>query len=153
MVLRDAPGRSLGLGIPLVDTDAAAEADGPGVADAAGSTVGLALAVWPAVAVGPAVSTGLALGPGVALAVEDVVGLQDYTGELHDVDVTIGLLRHFLMHSPHASVNPAVAASVKGYLKVNEARLRSLQRGIMRPWRRVAGKRFRSVLARAVTAL
>ena len=94
-----------------------------------------------------------ALGPGVAPAVEDVVALQDYTGELHDVDVTIGLLRHFLMHSAHASANPAVAAAVKGYLKVKEARLRSLQRGIMRPWRRVAGKRFRSVLARAVAAL
>jgi CHAD domain-containing protein len=94
-----------------------------------------------------------ALGPGVAPAVEDVVGLQNYTGELHDVDVTIGLLRHFLMHSPHASVNPVAAAAVKGYLKIKQARLRALQRGITRPWRRVAGKRFRSVLARAVATL
>jgi CHAD domain-containing protein len=94
-----------------------------------------------------------ALGPGVALAVEDVVALQDHTGELHDVDVTIGLLRQFLMHSPPASVDPAVAASVKGYLKAKQARLRALQRGIMRPWRRVAGKRFRKLLARAVAAL
>lgn len=94
-----------------------------------------------------------ALGPGIAPAVADVVGLQDYTGELHDVDVTIGLLRHFLMHSAHASVRPAVAASVKGYLKVKRARLRALQRGIMRPWRRVAGKRFRRVLARVVATL
>jgi CHAD domain-containing protein len=94
-----------------------------------------------------------ALGPGVAPAVEDVVGLQNYTGEMHDVDVTIGLLRQFLMHSPHAAVNPAVAAAVTGYLKVTQARLRALQRGIKRPWRRVAGKRFRSVLARAVATL
>ena len=93
------------------------------------------------------------LGPGIGEAVEDVIALQDHTGELHDVDVTIGLLRHFLLHSPHATVNPAVAASVKGYLKVNQARLRSLRRGIKRPWRRVAGKRFRSVLARAVATL
>jgi CHAD domain-containing protein len=93
------------------------------------------------------------LGPGVGPAVEDVVGLQDHTGELHDVDVTIGLLRQFLMHSPHASADPAVAAAVKGYLKVNAARLRSLQRGIKRPWRRVAGTRFRGVLARAVATL
>jgi hypothetical protein len=57
------------------------------------------------------------------------------------------------MHSVHASVNPAVAAAVKGYLKVKQTRLRALQRGIMRPWRRVAGKRFRSVLARAVATL
>jgi hypothetical protein len=67
--------------------------------------------------------------------------------------VTIGLLRHFLLHSPHATANPAVAAAVKGYLKVKQARLRALQRGIKRPWRRVAGKRFRSVLARAVATL
>ena len=98
-------------------------------------------------------SFGEVLGPGVASAVEDLVTLQDYTGELHDVDVTIGLLRHFLAHSAHASANPAAAAAVKGYLKVKETRLRSLQRGVMRPWRRVAGKRFRSVLARAVAAL
>ena len=98
-------------------------------------------------------SFGEVLGPAVAAAVKDVTGLQDFTGELHDADVTIGLLRHFLMHNPHASVDPAVAAAVKGYLKVNEARLRALQRGIKRPWRRVAGARFRGALARAVAAL
>jgi len=93
------------------------------------------------------------LGPGVTEAVQDVVGLQDHTGELHDVDVTIGLLRQFLVHSPHASADPAVAAAVKEYLKANEARLRALQRGIKRPWRRVAGTRFRKMLARAVASL
>lgn len=98
-------------------------------------------------------SFGEALGPRVAAAVEDIVALQDHTGELHDVDVTIDLLRHFLTHSPHASVNPAAAAAVQGYLKAEQARLRALQHGINRPWRRVAGKRFRSVLARAVATL
>lgn len=98
-------------------------------------------------------SFGDVLGPGVAAAVEDVVGLQDHTGELHDVDVTIGLLRQCLMHSPHASADPAVAGAVKSYLRASTTRLRSLQRGIGRPWRRVAGKRFRSVLARAIAAL
>jgi triphosphatase len=98
-------------------------------------------------------SFGEALGPGVAAAVEDVVALQDHTGDMHDADVTIGLLRHFLMHSPHASADPAVAAAVKGYLKSQEVRLRALQRSLKRPWRRVAGARFRSVLARAVADL
>jgi CHAD domain-containing protein len=93
------------------------------------------------------------LRPGVADAIEDVVALQDHTGELHDVDVKIGLLRHFLIHSARASVNPAVAVAVNGYLKVKEARLRALRRSLNRPWRRVAGDRFRSVLARAATAL
>ena len=94
-----------------------------------------------------------ALPPGVVEAIEALVALQDHAGELHDVDVTIGLLRHFLMHSAHASSEPAVAAAVTGYLKLQQARLRTLQRAFKRPWRRVAGKRMRSVLARAVAAL
>jgi len=93
------------------------------------------------------------LGPGVAEAIDAMVALQDHAGELHDVDVTIGLLRHFLMHSVRASAEPAVAASVKGYLKVSEARLRALQRTLKRPWRRVTSRRVRSVLARAVATL
>ena len=93
------------------------------------------------------------LGPGVAEAIDAIVTLQDHAGELHDVDVTIGLLRHFLMHSAHASAEPEVAASVKGYLKLQQARLRTLQRTLKRPWRRVTSRRVRSVLARAVATL
>ncbi len=94
-----------------------------------------------------------ALGRGVAGAIKALVAMQDHAGELHDADVTIGLLRHFLIHSPQASAEPAVAGAVKGYLKLEQARLRTLLRTLKRPWRRVAGKRFRSVLARAVEAL
>jgi triphosphatase len=94
-----------------------------------------------------------ALGGGASEAIEVLVALQDHTGELHDADVTIGLLRHFLIHNPQASVEPAVASSVKGYLKLEQSRLRRLQRTLKRPWRRVAGKRFRSLLARATEAL
>ena len=94
-----------------------------------------------------------ALGRGASEAVEALVALQDHTGELHDVDVTIGLLRHFLIHNPQATVDPAVASSVKGYLKVEQARLRTLLRTLKRPWRRVSGKRFRSLLARSTESL
>jgi CHAD domain-containing protein len=94
-----------------------------------------------------------ALPPDIFEAIDAMVALQDHAGELHDVDVTIGLLRHFLMHSPHASSEPAVAAAVKGYLKVEQARLRTLQRTLKRPWRRVTSRRIRSVLARAAAAL
>jgi CHAD domain-containing protein len=94
-----------------------------------------------------------ALGRGAPEAIEALVALQDHTGELHDADVTIGLLRHFLIHNPQALVNPAVASSAKGYLKLQEARLRTLQRTLKRPWRRVAGKRFRGLLARSTEAL
>jgi triphosphatase len=93
------------------------------------------------------------LGPGIAEAIDAMVALQDHAGELHDVDVTIGLLRRFLMHSAPASAEPAVAASVKGYLKLQQARLRALQRTLKRPWRRVTSRRVRSVLARAVATL
>jgi CHAD domain-containing protein len=93
------------------------------------------------------------LGPGVAEAIDAMVALQDHAGELHDVDVTIGLLRHFLIHSAHASAEPAVAALVERYLKLQQARLRTLQRTLKRPWRRVTSRRVRSVLARAVAAL
>jgi len=93
------------------------------------------------------------LGPGVTEAIDAMVALQDRAGELHDVDVTIGLLRHFLMHSAHASAEPAVAASVKEYLKLQQARLRTLQRTVKRAWRRVTSGRVRSALARAVAAL
>ncbi len=94
-----------------------------------------------------------ALGRGVPEAVKALVALQDHTGDLHDADVRIGLLRHFLIHSPQATVDPAVAGAVKGYLKFEQARLRTLHRTLKRPWRRVAGKRFRGLLARAAEAL
>jgi triphosphatase len=96
---------------------------------------------------------GEALGPGLSEVIEALVGLQDHIGDLHDVDVTIGLLRDFLMRSAQASVNPAVAAAAGRYLKLKEARLRTLQRTLKRPWKRVAGKRLRTSLARAVARL
>jgi CHAD domain-containing protein len=94
-----------------------------------------------------------ALGRGVGGAIEALVALQDHAGEMHDAAVRIGLIRHFLIHNAQASANPAVAAAVKGYLKAEQTRLRGLQRTLKRPWRRVAGKRVRSVLARAGAAL
>jgi len=94
-----------------------------------------------------------ALGPGLSGVIEALVGLQDHIGELHDVDLTIGLLREFLMRSSHASTNPAVADAVGRYLKLKQARLRTLQRTLKRPWKRVAGKPLRTVLSRAVARL
>jgi len=94
-----------------------------------------------------------ALGPGLSDVVEALVDLQDHIGELHDVDVTIGLLRDFLMRSSYASTNPAVADSVGRYLKLKQAQLRTLQRTLKRPWKRVAGQRLRTALSRAVARL
>jgi len=94
-----------------------------------------------------------ALGPGLSGVLEALVGLQDHIGELHDVDVTIGLLRDFLMRSSYASTDPAVTAAVGRYLNLKQARLRSLQRTLKRPWKRVVGKRLRTALSRAVARL
>jgi CHAD domain-containing protein len=94
-----------------------------------------------------------ALGPGLSGVLEALVGLQDHIGELHDVDVTIGLLRDFLMRSSYASTDPAVTAAVGRYLNLKQARLRTLQRTLKRPWKRVVGKRLRITLSRAVARL
>jgi len=46
-----------------------------------------------------------------------------------------------------------VAEEVGRYLKLTEARLRTLQRTLKSPWKRVAGPRLRATLARAVARL
>jgi CHAD domain-containing protein len=94
-----------------------------------------------------------ALGPGLSGVLEALIGLQDHVGELHDVDVTIGTLRDFLLRSSHASTNPAVAAAVGRYLNLKQTRLGTLQRTLRRPWKRAAGKRLRTALSRAVARL
>ena len=93
------------------------------------------------------------LGPGVAETIEAMVALQDHLGELHDSDVTIGLLRDFLMRGARAPLSPVVAEAVGGYLKVKQVRLRTLRRTLKRPWRRITRKRFRKSLARMVAEL
>jgi CHAD domain-containing protein len=93
------------------------------------------------------------LRPGLAEAIAAIVALQDHAGELHDTDVTIGLLRDFLVRSAPATLEPAVAGSVGRYLKLKLARLRTLRRTLKRPWRRLTSKRFRKILAGAVAEL
>jgi len=94
-----------------------------------------------------------ALGADLSDTIEALVALQDHIGELHDVDVTIGLLRDFLMRASQASTDPAAIEIVGRYLKLQEARLRTLRRTLGRPWKPVAGKRLRATLARAVAKL
>jgi CHAD domain-containing protein len=96
---------------------------------------------------------GEVLGPGHAEAIKTMIALQDHLGELHDSDVTVGLLRNFLTGSAPAPLTPMVAASVGGYLKIKRARVRALQRTFKRPWRQLTRKRFRKLLARMVAEL
>jgi triphosphatase len=96
---------------------------------------------------------GEVLGTGHAEAIKTMIVLQDHLGELHDSDVTVGLLRNFLMRSAQAPLTPMVAASVEGYLKIKRVRVRTLQRTFKRPWRQLTRKRFRKLLARMVAEL
>jgi CHAD domain-containing protein len=96
---------------------------------------------------------GEVLEPRPESAVAALVALQDHIGELHDVEVAIGLLREFLTRRAHGSTDPAVIGAAKEYLKIEQARLRALERTLTRPWRRVISRGFRLALARAVAAL
>jgi len=94
-----------------------------------------------------------ALDPAAGEAIEMMVALQDHIGELHDTDVTINLLREFLMQGAQSPLKPEMIAAVTQYLKLKQNRLRTLQRTLKRPWRRVNGARFRKLLARAAAVL
>lgn len=93
------------------------------------------------------------LGPEVDGAIEAMTALQDHLGELHDADVTVGLLQDFLMRSKQSPLGADVTDAVREYLKIKEARLRRLYRTFERPWRRVARKRFRKSLTRMLAEL
>ncbi|MBI3243938.1 MAG: CHAD domain-containing protein [Chloroflexi bacterium] len=93
-----------------------------------------------------------ALGPNVDETITAMVALQDHLGELHDTDVAIHLLREFLVRNAQALPLETMSA-VGGYLKAREARLKTLQRTIRRPWAKVSGKHFRRALARMVAGL
>lgn len=94
-----------------------------------------------------------ALGPGSAPAIRALVGLQDHLGELHDADTAIGMIRDFLSRGAKRSIDLAVADAARDYLEVMQVRVRALQRGLTRPWQRVASRRTRLLLARAVATL
>jgi CHAD domain-containing protein len=93
-----------------------------------------------------------ALDPAIQENIKAVVRLQDHLGALHDADVTLAQLHEFLQAGEARPSAEAVLA-VGGYLRVQQAKLRHLQRTAGRPWRKVAGRKFRWVLGRAVAGL
>jgi CHAD domain-containing protein len=93
-----------------------------------------------------------ALDPAIQENIKAVVALQDHLGTLHDADVTLARLHAFLQ-SDEARPSPEAVLAVGGYLRVQQARLRQLQRTVGRPWKKVAGRKFRRVLGRAVAGL
>lgn len=93
-----------------------------------------------------------ALGPEVSPLVERVVGLQDHLGFLHDADVAAQLTRAFLVERG-AGLQTEERDAIAAFLGVRERELVRLRRTAGPPWRRVAGRSFRSTLARCLARL
>ncbi len=93
-----------------------------------------------------------ALGPGLPAAIAAVTALQDHLGELHDADVTLARLELYLQ-ARHPRPRRAAVRAVEGYMQVQQARLRRLQRTARRPWKQIVGRPFREALGRAVARL
>lgn len=85
--------------------------------------------------------------------IQTVVALQDHLGELHDADVALARARAFLLHGAQTQLAPEAMQAAGRYLASRQIRLQQLQRTVGRPWRKVIGKRFKHVLAKAVAGL
>ncbi len=92
------------------------------------------------------------MGPDAVTLVERVTALQDQLGMLHDADVAAGLARSFLVEHA-ATLPPASASAIGGYLAAKEHDMARLRRAIGPAWRRVTSIEFRRALGRAVAAL
>lgn len=93
-----------------------------------------------------------ALGPEVGPLVERVVALQDHLGFLHDADVAAQLTRAFLVERG-AGLRTEERDAIAAFLGARERDLVRLRRSAGPPWRRVAGRSFRSTLARCLARL
>lgn len=85
--------------------------------------------------------------------IQTVVALQDHLGELHDADVALTRVRAFLVHGAQTQLAPEAMQAAGRYLASRQTKLQQLRRTVGRPWRKVIGKRFKQVLAKAVAGL
>ena len=79
--------------------------------------------------------------------VERLVALQDHLGALNDATLTAAAVRTFLAQHELDLASPD-RAELAVYLGDQERRVRTLTRGVGRPWRVVAGVTFARRLAR-----
>jgi triphosphatase len=86
-------------------------------------------------------------------AITALVALQDHIGRLHDAEVAQGLTREFLLRSAHAHQPPEVIDAAGRYLQMLHEQLNTLRRTVNKPWRKVASKRMKQWLTRAVREL
>jgi len=93
------------------------------------------------------------LGAGVTIPIKALVALQDHIGELHDAEMSIDLLREFLMTGARQGIDQQITKAATGYLKAVRTRAGRLEGQVMRPWRRVSSPRMRLLLARAAGML
>jgi CHAD domain-containing protein len=93
-----------------------------------------------------------ALGDDSAPLIAKVTDLQDHLGLLNDADVASSMTRTFLVD--HAgSLSSAENAAIGRFLVSREREMTRLRRSIGKPWRSVAGLRFRRTLGRVVAGL
>ena len=86
-----------------------------------------------------------ALGPEADPLIARVTALQDHLGLMNDANVTASMTRTFLVE--HAGdLSAAESAAIGRYLVDREKEVARLRRTIGRPWRGVAGLRFRRTL-------
>jgi CHAD domain-containing protein len=93
-----------------------------------------------------------ALDPSLRQAIDAIVTLQDHLGALNDASVTLARLHSFLQNADPRPA-PETVLAVGAYMRAQEGRVRQLRRSVGRPWRTIAGARFRRVLGRAVAQL
>jgi CHAD domain-containing protein len=93
-----------------------------------------------------------ALDPSLRDAIRAMVRLQDHLGALNDASVTLARL-HAYLQAADPRPAPETVLAVGAYMRVQQASVRRLRRGVGRPWRAVAGKRIRRLLGRAVAGL
>jgi CHAD domain-containing protein len=93
-----------------------------------------------------------ALGPEADPLIARVTALQDHLGLMNDANVTASMTRTFLVEHTGDLSGPESAA-IGRYLVDREKEVARLRRTIGRPWRGVAGLRFRRTLGRVVAGL
>jgi CHAD domain-containing protein len=85
--------------------------------------------------------------------IQTVVALQDHLGELNDADVALARVRAFLVLGAQTQLAPEAMQAASRYLAAQQTRLQQLRRTVGRPWRKIVGKRFKQILAKATAGL
>jgi CHAD domain-containing protein len=98
------------------------------------------------------------LGPEIGLTINDLKGMQDHLGELHDADVACLLVRKFLKKLDHNQLQVPISERINpepivNYLAFLHAERYSLTRSFPELWKKFNRPEFRQRLAQSVSLL